>query len=182
MDYKPNISNLFLSVIVLYFTNLIIPRGGEISRCAVLSKYERIPIVKLVGTVFVERITDLFAFFLILLILVIWQFNFFETIVNYPDFKLDFSSTKFKMLPVVLVLILIAVLAFVFVRFKIFNKLYVKLKKLKSDFIEGIMVIRHIREKSKYIFYTFLIFLLWLLMLYSVFFSPSLLQTSFHLL
>jgi glycosyltransferase 2 family protein len=159
MGYKPKTVSLFLSVIILYFTNLIIPRGGEVSRCAVLSKHEKIPFAKLVGTVFVERITDLFAFFLILLILVIWQFNFFDTIVNYPDFKLDFSSLKVKILPLILVLVLIAVLVFVLVRFKIFNKIYARLKKLKSDFIEGIMVIKHIREKAMFIIYTFLIFL-----------------------
>jgi len=92
MGYKPGLSNLFLSVIVLYFTNLIIPRGGEITRCTVISKYEQVPFVKLAGTVLVERITDLLAFALILLILVLWQVNFFRTVASYPGFKLDFSN------------------------------------------------------------------------------------------
>jgi hypothetical protein len=181
MGYKPTTVNLFLSVIILYFTNLIIPRGGEVSRCAVLTKYENIPFAKLVGTVFVERVTDLFAFLLILLILVIWQFNFFNTILNYPDFELDFPSLKVKILPVTLVLLLIAALTFILVRFKIFNKIYGKIKKLKSDFIDGIMVIKQMKEKPRFIIYTLLIFFFWIMMLFAVFFAyPPTNKLSFN--
>jgi hypothetical protein len=127
--------------------------------------------VKLAGTVFVERITDLFAFFLILLVLVVWQFNFFETVMNYPGFQIDLSSFHLKLLPVLLTIIIISILVFALIRFKILNKVILKLKQLKSEFIEGISVILHIKEKVKYIVYTFVIFLLWLLMLYAVFFA-----------
>jgi len=171
MGYKPIISNLFLSVIILYFTNLIIPRGGEVSRCLVISKYEKIPFVKLVGTVFVERITDLFAFFLILFVLVICQFGFFKTVLSYPGFKINYSDHHFKLFPVLLIFILITILVSSMIKFKIFNKIYLKLKKLKGEFIEGISVIMHMKKKINYIVYTFVIFLLWLLMLYVVFFA-----------
>jgi uncharacterized protein (TIRG00374 family) len=171
MGFKPTTANLFLSVIILYFTNLIIPRGGEVSRCAVISKYEKVPFVKLVGTVFVERITDLFAFLIILLILLIWQFGFFETVMSYPGFQMDFSSLSFKLIPLLLIFILMTLLVFAMVKFKIFHKIYLKLKQLKGEFIEGISVILHMKEKIKYIVYTFVIFLLWLLMLYAVFFA-----------
>ena len=61
MNYKPGKLNLFLSVMVLAFTNLVIPRGGEIARCGVITKYDKVPFTKLVGTVFIERITDFAA-------------------------------------------------------------------------------------------------------------------------
>jgi hypothetical protein len=57
------------------------------------------------------------------------------------------------------------------VKFSIFNKIYLKLKTLKGEFIEGISVIMHMKKKIKFIVYTFAIFLLWLLMLYVVFFA-----------
>ena len=171
MDYKSLTSNLFLSVIVLYFTNLIIPRGGEVSRCSVIAKYDKVPFVKLIGTVFVERITDLSAFFIILFILVIWQFNFFKTILSYPGFKLDFPSFHLKLVPVLLILILTVILVFLITRFKIFQRISLRLKHLKEEFIEGTSVILHLKEIIKYIVYTFVIFGLWLLMLYAVFFA-----------
>jgi glycosyltransferase 2 family protein len=171
MGQKPRNVNLFLSVIILYFTNLIIPRGGEVTRCAIVSKYEQVPFVKLVGTVFVERITDLFAFMLIFLIILLFQFRFFETVMNYPGFQLDFSSFHIKLMPVLLIASLITIMVLAMVKFRIFNKVYAKLKQLKGEFIEGISVIIHLKTKVKYIVYTFIIFLLWLLMLYVVFFA-----------
>ena len=171
MDYKPGITNLFLSVIVLYFTNLVIPRGGEVSRCAVITRYEKIPFVKLVGTVFVERITDLFAFLIILLILVIWQYDFFRTVMSYPGFQIDFSSFHIKLLPLFFGLAILILLIIIIIKLKIFNKLKLKLTKLKNDFTEGLSVILHVRNKILYLATTFLIFILWLLMLYAVFFA-----------
>jgi glycosyltransferase 2 family protein len=173
MGYNPGTLNLFLSVIILYFTNLLFPRGGEVSRCAVISKYEKVPFMKLVGTVFIERITDLFAFLLILLILVILQFSFFKTVLSYPGLQMDFSSLHLKLIPVLLIIILITILGFAMVKFKIFNRIYLKLKRVRGEFSEGISVILHMKKRIKYIVYTFVIFLLWLLMLYAVFFAYS---------
>lgn len=171
MGYKPGIVNLFLSILILYFTNLIIPRGGEVSRCAVITKYEKVPFVKLIGTVFIERITDLLAFFLILFCLLFFQFRFFKTVMNYPGFQLDFSSYHLKFLPVLVVVILISTMIIIMVRFRIFKKLYAKLKQLKGEFTEGISVILHLKQKAMFVFYSFFIFFLWLMMLYSVFFA-----------
>jgi glycosyltransferase 2 family protein len=171
MGYKPKTVNLFLSVIVLYFTNLIIPRGGELSRCTVISKYDKVPFVKLIGTVFVERIIDLFAFLLILLIVVIWQFRFFETVVKYPGFQIDFSSYH-NILPAVLIILLITgILIGMLAKFRIWNKLVIKIKHLKEEFIEGFAVILHLKNRAIFVIYTFVIFLLWLLGLYTVFFA-----------
>jgi len=171
MEYKPGITNLFLSVIVLYFTNLIIPRGGEVSRCMVISKYENVPVMKLLGTVFIERMTDLFTFFLIFLIVLFFQFNFFETIFSYPEFKLDFSSFHIKLFPLLLIIMAIVAIIFIMTRFRLFKRIYLKLIKVKEDFLEGISVIMHMRGKTKYMIFTVIIFLLWLLMYYTIFFA-----------
>jgi len=171
MGHKPRTINLFLSVIVLYFTNLIIPRGGEVSRCAVISRYEKIPFVKLIGTVFVERIVDFLTFILIFLILLVWQFSFFRTVFSYPEFKLDFSSLNDKLIPAVLIVILSGILIFVLAKFRIFNRIFLMVKKLKGDFLEGIFVILHMKGRLSFILYTLLIFLLWFLMLYVMFFA-----------
>jgi glycosyltransferase 2 family protein len=174
MGYKPKTVNLFISVIVLYFTNLIIPRGGELSRCTVISKYDKVPFVKLIGTVFIERIVDLFAFLLILLIVFIWQFQFFETVMNYPEFKFDFSSYHIKLLHGLILFIITIILIYILVKFRIINKIVLKIRHFKNEFTEGIMVILHLKKRVKFILYTFAIFFLWLLGLYVIFFAyPS---------
>ena len=58
LGFTPKVTNTFFSIMIMYATNLIIPRGGELARCTVLSKYEKIPFGKLVGTVVTERATD----------------------------------------------------------------------------------------------------------------------------
>jgi glycosyltransferase 2 family protein len=171
MGYKPKIVNLFLSVIILYFTNLIIPRGGELSRCTVISKYDKVPFIKLIGTVFIERIIDLLAFLLILLIVVIWQFRFFDTVMNYPGFKFDFSAFHLRILPVSIILLITGILIYILAKFRIFNKIVLKFNQFKKEFIEGIAVILHLKNRVIFIIYTFVIFFLWLLGLYVVFFA-----------
>lgn len=41
-----------------YLMNDLVPRSGEVARCAVLNKAEEIPMDKLVGTVILERLVD----------------------------------------------------------------------------------------------------------------------------
>lgn len=171
MNYKAGTLNLFLSVIVLYFTNLIIPRGGEVSRCAVISKYERIPFIKLVGTVFIERISDFLAFAVIFVILLVWQSDFFLTIFKYPEFRLDPVSIKEAIIPIILITVLIVLLILGLKRFRIFGKINRKLKQFRQEFVEGISVILHMKKRILFIFLTLTIFFFWLLMLYSVFFA-----------
>lgn len=178
LGYKPKTVNLFLSVVVLYFTNLVIPRGGEISRCAVISKYEDTPFVKLLGTVFIERVTDMCAFILIFAFVLIWNFSVFRTIVNYPEF--DFSKFHLKHLTVLLFVIVIGTMIFLVIKFHLFKKVIIKVKQFKEEFIEGFSVIRIMDGKIKYIFYTFLIFILWFFMLYVVFFAyPPTIKLTF---
>jgi len=55
---KPGTLNTFLSVMVGYIMNLVLPRMGEVARCGVLSRYEKISFARLIGTVVTERIID----------------------------------------------------------------------------------------------------------------------------
>ncbi len=171
MDHNPRTLNLFLSVIILYFTNLIIPRGGEISRCAIVSKYEGIPFVKLLGTVFIERIVDLIVFIIIFIVMLIWQFSFFKTVFNYPEFKIDFSTINNKMIPIILTVLLSGILVIVLLKYGVLNRILIKLRKIKSDFLEGVLVIVHLKGIVRFFIYTLLIFLCWFLMLYTMFFA-----------
>lgn len=66
LGYKPRLVNTFLSVMIGYLVNLATPRMGEIARCAVLSKYEKIPADKLAGTMLVERLFDVICLLIVL--------------------------------------------------------------------------------------------------------------------
>ena len=72
LGYKASKPNSIAAVAILYFTNLFIPRGGEISRCTVLSQAEKVPVDKLFGTILIERTIDfIFLFGLIFLTMIL---------------------------------------------------------------------------------------------------------------
>ncbi|MEO1257280.1 MAG: lysylphosphatidylglycerol synthase transmembrane domain-containing protein [Bacteroidota bacterium] len=64
MGYNPRFINCFLSILVSYFANLGLPRMGEVVRAGVLSKYEKIPAEKVMGTIVVDRVVDVICLLL----------------------------------------------------------------------------------------------------------------------
>jgi len=169
MGHSPRTLNLFLSVLVLYFVNLVVPRGGEIARCGTVTRYEKIPFVKLVGTVFVERITDVLAFFLIFIAIVFWKFQLIKQL--FADLPLDFSGYQSKMLTVGGVGISVVLFYLGSKRFGLLDRFHTKIQRLKNDIKQGIKSILLVRKRGLYITYTALIFLMWLFMLYVIFFA-----------
>ena len=47
MGYRPTTTNTFYATMCGYFANTFLPRAGEILRCTLLSRYEKIPVTKL---------------------------------------------------------------------------------------------------------------------------------------
>jgi uncharacterized protein (TIRG00374 family) len=171
MGYKPRKVNLFLSVLVLYFINQVVPRGGEVARCGTVNRFEKIPFVKLVGTVFVERITDVMVFLLIFLGIFLWQFNLFNQVLSSVTY--DFEGLQSKILVFGGAVLFLAVLYWLFKRLGLLNRFAQKIKKFKHDIKEGIRSVLLLENRWLYIVYTVLIFFLWLLMLYVIFFAYS---------
>ena len=171
MGYKPRKVNLFLSVLVLYFINQVVPRGGEVARCGTVNRFEKIPFVKLVGTVFVERITDVMVFFLIFLGIFLWQFNLFNQVLSSVTY--DFEGLQSKILVIGGAAIVLAGLYWLFKRLGLLNRFAQKIRKFKHDIKEGVRSILLLENRWLYIVYTALIFFLWLLMLYVIFFAYS---------
>lgn len=58
LGYEPSRMNLIYAVLGNYAVNLALPRAGEIWRCGVIAKAEKIPFVKLIGTLIIDRAFD----------------------------------------------------------------------------------------------------------------------------
>jgi len=67
--------NSFIAVLIGYMVNFAIPRMGEVSRCVILNRSEKIPLNKLIGTVVIERIFDSFCLLLIIIITFIAEYQ-----------------------------------------------------------------------------------------------------------
>ncbi len=170
---KVRFINTYLAVFILYFVNLLIPRAGEIARVSVLSKYENIPFTRLLGTVFVERMTDLV---MTLLLAVVIIFSNIQTIQAFfiENPSLIEGIKGFFSLQLLIILFLVAgIIIFIYLRWakRSGSNFKAKIDSLKENFISGIRSVKNLKNPGLYIFHSVFIFLMWLLMLYVVFFA-----------
>lgn len=78
LGFHPKTSTTFYSLMTGYLTNLVIPRMGEITRCATLSRYSGLPFNALAGTVVAERVFDMLCLLLLIFLTVVFQFPFLK--------------------------------------------------------------------------------------------------------
>ena len=168
---KPKLMNTFLAVMVGYLMNLALPRMGEISRCGVLARYEKISFAKLVGTVVVERLIDMLILLILLFVVILTQFGqVLEFLRNNPKVNEKLQNVIYS--PYLLFGFLIFLGFLWLARHKIRESgLLKKIKELVYKFIEGFQSIRQIKNKGSFIFHSLFIWLLYYLMLYCIFFA-----------
>lgn len=158
LGYQTNFKNDFMSVCVSYFMNLTIPRSGEITRAALLKKYENVPFDKGFGTIVAERIVDLILFLLFVGLAFVLQF---EKLYNFIKEKIAFEKIILFVI-VGLILGVIFLLIWIYAEWKIIKKI----KNKFSGLIEGMLSIVMMKDKWKYILFSFLIWFSYLLMFY----------------
>ncbi|MFV0378882.1 MAG: lysylphosphatidylglycerol synthase transmembrane domain-containing protein [Mangrovibacterium sp.] len=170
LGQRPRLLNTFLAVMVGYLMNLVVPRMGEISRCGVLSRYEKISFTKLVGTVVTERIVDVLMMLLLTAIVVLTQFGkIVQFLKNNPGIKSKLEQLSLS--PATLLILVTCFVLLVLFRHKIKRSgLFRKLNNVLHKFGEGLRTIRTMKHKTAFIFHTIFIWLMYYLMLYAVFF------------
>jgi hypothetical protein len=169
LKYSPKIINLFYAVLILAFTNQIIPRGGEVARLGVVNKYENVPLSKLFGIALIERLTDFIILILIFIILLIWQFPLIQEILAVPQINFKEFSLLRILIIAGIVMAALLILFLIVKKFKLLDKFRSKIQKVKADLHEGSTSIYHIKNKPLYAFQSVLIYTIWLLMLYVLF-------------
>lgn len=171
IGHKPRFINTFLAVMVGYFMNLAFPRMGEISRCGVVTRYEKISFTKLFGTVVAERLIDVISLLILLIIVFFSQFGQMLNFLNHnPEIqqKLNAAITS----PYLIVGVIgLMVLAFVFRNAFKNSIIFKKMKSILQNFKEGFISIRSIKRKGWFYFHSVFIWVLYYLMLYVVFFA-----------
>jgi uncharacterized protein (TIRG00374 family) len=175
LGYETKFSNNFFTVCVSYLVNLTVPRSGEISRAALLKKYENVPFDKAFGTIVAERIVDLLIFFLFVFIGFVSQFD------KIYQFLLS-ENISFQSL--IITAIVGVILFFVFILIWIYAEwqIILKLKKKLSGLVEGITTVYKMKDKWNYIFHSFFIWFSYLMMFYvAVFALPETSEINFDI-
>lgn len=167
IGYQPSVANTFGSVLVAYMANLALPRAGEVMRCATLRTSEGIPVEKSLGTVVTERIIDVAAFALVIVIGMLAMFG------QAKDWLYNALSERYERLPnMAMILGAVAVLALLaFLAYKIFwHRLlkfgfFRKIDDLFRGMVDGVKSILHLGPKATvlFLFYSIAIYLLYIL-------------------
>lgn len=166
LGHNPKVSNTFFAVMIGYLANQAVPRLGEVLKCTVLTRYEKIPADKLIGTIILERIIDVLSLLLV----------FITTLVIQPDIYSQLIDAFFNSKPgeekkevsgyliaggILGVLIIITAI-WLYVKKKKPADIILIIKKIIRSIIEGISSVRHLKKRGLFIFYTLSIWFLYL--------------------
>ena len=154
-----------------YLANFALPRLGEVSRCGVLTKYEKIPFTEAFGTVIAERVIDLLCLIIIFFATLFFQFNELWGLTNdyiVQPAKLKFSSIfQNNSFSLIFGIVMIGVTVSFFIFRKKSTGVFVnKIKRLIQGFVDGLKSIKSLKRPYLFIFHTVLIWFLYVTSLY----------------
>ena len=170
LGYKPSLFNTFGVTMVGYLANSFVPRLGEILKCTMLAKYEKIPVQKLIGTIVIERIFDIFCYFIFICFTVLIQYKLVGNFVKSEITSLVSDNTRLPLWARALAAIAIIIATFLLFRFLFKKFVPAKLLQRINNFIdglkEGITSIKKLQKRGWFLFHTLFIWSMYLLQIY----------------
>jgi len=177
---RTSLKHSFLSLMVGYLVNLVIPRGGEVSRCYNLYKLDKVPVEISFGTVVLERIVDVIFLVILIAISFLMESKKLIDFINTLPINAGDGGSKFRNL--------IYILALAIIVFLILYWLVKKNKKANNFLIKtwngfkgGVLSVFSLKNKGLFIFYSAIIWMLYFFMSYVVIMAfPSTSVLGFH--
>lgn len=175
---NPGFMNTFLSLMIGYFANLAFPRLGEVTRCGLLDKYEKVPFTVSFGTVISERALDLVTFVILFFITLISQYQRVRNIVSQKVYtplseKFEWFGKGYILWAAILLLAICIVLIIIYHKKLIHFKPYALVVGVVKGFWIGLKSIAKIKNPILFIIYTLGIWTCYFFMTWIVFFSLS---------
>jgi uncharacterized membrane protein YbhN (UPF0104 family) len=181
LHFKISTTHSFYAVLVGYMMNYIIPRAGEISRCAALSKTDDVPVEKSLGTVVTERIVDMALLVIILGVIFLMQFdlisNFITETVSSADGSASNEGITWKSI-VLGIFVLFGIVVFAMRKRLVQTKLFLRIFELIQGFGDGLLSIRHVRNPVQFVLLSIAIWVGYILMMYFCLFA---MESTSHL-
>lgn len=161
MGYHPDKANTFFAVMIGYLANQVFPRLGEVLKCTLLARYEKIPADKLVGTIILERLIDGLCLLVVFGITLLLQPGLYGQLVA-NVFSNDSSATQSsgwtRYLPLLFLLVLVILVAiWMFVKKKNLADLRAIVQRIASRIWQGLSTVRHLKRRGSFLALTLLI-------------------------
>lgn len=167
LGYQPKFLNAFFAVMIGYFANLAVPRLGEVLKCTILSRYEKVPADKLVGTIVAERAFDVVSLFIVFIFAFIFQYNIIGDYAGSQVKQLFIGNRgKFSPLKILIVLVTLSIIIWT-IRLVFKNFAHIKIiagiKKIFSGIGMGIVSVKDLNHKLPFLLASIGIWTLYLL-------------------
>lgn len=163
LGHKANVWNAIHAVAFGYCMNDLVPRSGEVARCTLLFKSDKIPVHTLIGTVIVERVIDMVMFGLFLVAGILFLPATIQSLFNQT--KGPSVSTE-----IVIALLVLFAAGIVVLRYVLKHNFKNKWLEKIAHFIRGtwnaFASVSKIKGKFTFIALTFGIWMSWLVMTY----------------
>lgn len=174
VGYQPHRTNVINSVFVMYALNLVFPRLGEVTRCTLLYKTDRIPIDKSIGTMVLERMVDMVTILLIGVLLMVFEYQrLFDllntTILAHYSGTVNQFTTGYMGIIVIVALITLGSGFFYFLYYMKDHHILGKVWNFLTGILHGLASISKLDNPVLFIFYSLLIWVMYFMMLYTCF-------------
>jgi uncharacterized protein (TIRG00374 family) len=170
LGYKTSLKNTFLALMTGYFGNIFIPRGGEVMRCVVLNRADKIPMASSLATVVAERVIDLLCLgFLVVFSLFLEYDKFLFLIKDGLKGKEKEPGLISQYLPWLIIITIVCLILVIIFRN---HTIVLKVRKFVVQlFTEAYLSFIKLEKKKEFIFQTVFIWTAYYFMTYLVFFS-----------
>ena len=160
LGYKLGFINSVLAVFSAYLINYTIPRAGDIARATMISKYEKIPLDKTLGTIVAERAVDVICILTIIATGLIFEFNrISEKLISLIE------NTEIS----VVIIYVGVIILILFVSNKVLrkSKYYKSILNFFSGIIEGLTIIFKMEKRVPFILHSIFIWSMYILMFWA---------------
>ena len=182
LGYQPSIANTYFAVLIGYLANLAIPRLGEVLKCTLLAKYEKVPAEKIVGTIVAERAFDVLSLGIVFLMALGLQFNVIEAgwnqLKNQTATPL-INSNEGNWRIYLYIGIGIILLVLFFILRKRIPTIVASIKQILSGIWEGVMSATKLKQQKLFFVYSIGIWFLYLLATYVGLYATAGTESSF---
>lgn len=175
LGHRPRTDNAFFAVMVGYLTNLAIPRLGEILKCTMLARYEKIPADKLVGTIILERIIDAISLLIIFAITLAIQPGIYTDLINAFFHSPRDPQTKkipgFLIAAIFLGIVVLVVFLWMLIKKKTVNDVIALFKRIGKSVWQGVSAVQHLKKRGLFLLYTLVLWACYFFSTYVGFFA-----------
>lgn len=157
----PSIANTVFAVLIGYLANALIPRLGEVAKCTILAKYEKVPADQLVGTIIAERAFDLACLIIILVATLFLQFDIiypFAKALTQKIFLDGNGNLQWLRFGIAIGFAIVAIYLFIRLTRTIRKT---KIGKIIRGIGDGLKSIGRIKQKGRFLLYTALIWMMY---------------------